>query len=81
MIGMSKPLKFTEQMRRLIEASGETRYRIAVECGIDHAAMSRFMSGKAGLSLPSLDALAEYLRWEIVARPKPEKTTKRKGEK
>ena len=33
MIRMSKKPTFTEQIRRLIETSGETRYRIAVRLG------------------------------------------------
>lgn len=74
---MSKKPTFTEQIRRLIETSGDTRYRIGVETGIDHATMSRFMNGKAGLSLPNLDALADYLEWEVVAQPKSQQSTKR----
>lgn len=63
-----KPPTFTEQLRQLIEASGESRYRIGVETGIDHATISRFMSGKGGLSMPNLDALAEHLGWKVVAK-------------
>ena len=63
-----KPPTFTEQLRQLIEASGESRYRIGVEMGIDHATISRFMSGKGGLSMPNLDALAEHLGWKVVAK-------------
>lgn len=40
--------------------------RIAAETDIDHAALS---IGKCGLSMTSLDALAEYLKWEIKIRP------------
>lgn len=59
---------FTEQVRKLIDASGHSRYRIAVDCDIDHSVMSRFMAGKCGLSMASLDALAAYLDWELVAK-------------
>lgn len=62
-----KRLTFTEQLRRLIENSGETRYRIGTETGIDHATISRFMNGKGGLSMPNLDALAEHLGWKVIA--------------
>ncbi len=70
---------FTEQLQRAIAESGRTRYRIAQESGVSEAALSRFMSGKRGLSTLSIDALAEVLGLELVARTKKpkKKTTKR----
>ena len=59
---------FADQIRRLIDRSEKTRYRIALEAGIDHATMSRFMTGKAGLSMEALNALADLLGWEIVVK-------------
>jgi transcriptional regulator with XRE-family HTH domain len=56
---------FSEQVRRLIEASGQTRYRICMETGIDQATMSRFMNGTGILSTNQLDALANLLHWRI----------------
>lgn len=60
----------SDQIRAAIEASGITRYRIWKETGIDEATLSRFMSGKAGLSMKALDALADYLDLEVVMRKK-----------
>ena len=57
------------------ETSGVTRYRIALDTGISQALLSRFMSGERGLSVESIERLAEYLGLEIIVRPK------RKGRK
>ena len=59
-----------EQIRRMIEASGKTRYRIAKESGIAQSQLSRLMSGERGLSVETLQTLANYLQLEIVIRPK-----------
>lgn len=58
------------QVRKAITSSGISRYRISLETGIDKAALSRFMAGKVGLTLNSVDKLAEYLDLEIVQRRK-----------
>ncbi len=71
---------FTEQLRTLIETSGETRYRIGVETRIDHATISRFMNGQGGLSMPNLDALADYLGWKIITTKKNKSPKQTKGE-
>jgi transcriptional regulator with XRE-family HTH domain len=70
---MAKPhAKLSDQIRQAIVDSGETRYRISKATGINEAAQSKFVHGERGLSLESLDALAEYLHLEIVMR-KPSK--------
>ena len=53
-----------------IEASDKTRYRIAKDTGISQAHLSRLMSGERGLSIDTLERLADYLGLEIVIRPK-----------
>lgn len=63
---MTKREPFSEQIKRLIEASGETRYTICKETGVDQSTMSRFMSGIGGISIENLDRLADYLQWKIV---------------
>jgi transcriptional regulator with XRE-family HTH domain len=67
---------FTEQIRLLIETSGQTAYEISKATGIDKAALSRFLNGKSGLTTASLDLLAEHFGWEIVAT---KKVKRRKG--
>jgi len=64
---MSKK-RLTDQVRRAIEKSGVSRYRICREAGIDQASISRFMAGKTGLTLASLDRLADVLGLDVVAR-------------
>jgi hypothetical protein len=61
---------FNDQMRHLIESSGQSRYAISKATDIDQAILSRFMHGKGGLSPSNLDKLAEYLGWEIRIREK-----------
>jgi len=63
---MSKK-RLTDQVRRAIEKSGVSRYRISQESGVDQAALSRFMAGKTGLTLASLDRLADMLGLDVVA--------------
>jgi transcriptional regulator with XRE-family HTH domain len=71
---MSTPPKtFSDQIRDSVDTSGVSRYRICKEIGISEATMSRFMNGKGGLSMASLDRLAALLGLEIVARPKATK--------
>jgi transcriptional regulator with XRE-family HTH domain len=61
-----KRLKFSDQLRRAVDASGLSRYRIAKLLGVSESLLSRFMSGKGGLSLDTLDALAARLDLRIV---------------
>ncbi|MHC4400202.1 MAG: helix-turn-helix domain-containing protein [Planctomycetota bacterium] len=58
--------KVSDQIRRLIDSSGMSRYRIAMRSGIDQSALSRFMTGERGLSMVALDALGELLDFEVV---------------
>jgi hypothetical protein len=69
-------LSFSNQIRRAIENAELSRYVIANLAAIDQAALSRFMSGSGGMSLDSLDRLADVLGFTIVIEQK-----KRKGRK
>ena len=66
-----KRAKLSDQVRRAIEDSGETRYQIAKKTGLDDSALCRFMSGERGLSTKALDIVAEYLELSIVSSRKP----------
>ncbi|MBE3096961.1 MAG: helix-turn-helix domain-containing protein [Planctomycetes bacterium] len=78
----ARRLKLSQQIRKAIDTSGLSRYRIAVETGLDHAAMSRFMADKGGLSVESLDAIADVLGLEVTAvNPRPVQPPKRPGRK
>jgi len=59
--------KLSDQVRRAVADSGLSRYRICKLARIDQATFSRFMAGKVGLSLPTLDALAEAINLDVVA--------------
>jgi len=63
----SKRLRLSDQIRRAVDDSGLSRYAICKASGLDKGAMSRFMAGRVGLSLPTLDALADVLALRIVA--------------
>ena len=67
---MSRQDSLSDQIRQLIDNADETRYRIAINTGIDHATISRFMNGERGLSMECLDTLAEYFGWKIIADKK-----------
>ena len=62
--------RLLEEIRDAIEVSGKTRYRIAKESGIAESGLSRLMSGERGLSIDTLERLADYLGLEIVILPK-----------
>ena len=60
--------RFTDQIRAAADNSSMSRYRIWQLTGISQATLSKFMSGKGGMSLEGLDALAKVLRLEVTVR-------------
>lgn len=76
-----KRLKLTEQVRQAITDSGESRYRICKETGLDPATLHRFTTGERGLSMEALDAVADYLGLSIVVNRKPVKRRNSKAAK
>jgi len=67
---MAERKSLSAEIRGAVDASGLTRYRIAKELGIAESTMSRFMSGKGGLSMDYIDRLAVLLRLHIRVEPK-----------
>lgn len=63
-----KRIKMSDQIRRAVDASGMSRYRISKELGIAESTMSRFMSG-GGLSQSNIDALASLLGLNVTTNP------------
>jgi hypothetical protein len=59
--------KFSDELRKLVRESGISHYRIRMDTGLDRAVISRFVNGKAFLSVEALDTLADYLGWKTVA--------------
>jgi transcriptional regulator with XRE-family HTH domain len=63
-----KRMNLTDQIRAAVDASGLSRYRICKTAGIDQAVMSRFMAGTRGMTLPTLNKLADVLALDVTAR-------------
>ena len=76
-----KRAKLSEQIRRAVDASGLSRYRICKTLNIDQGLMSRFMAGKGGLAMASLDALADLLELELKPTPRAGKGQVRHGKR
>ena len=70
-------VKLTDQLREAIDASGMSRYAVCKAIGVDQSTISRFMAGKAGLALDTVDRLGELLGLELVAKKKPAKDKRR----
>jgi hypothetical protein len=61
---------FSSILRRAILDSGQSRYAVSVRSGVDQAVLSRFIAGKSGLSLESVDKLVDALGLEVGTRRK-----------
>ena len=61
-----KDSKLSDHIRQAVDKSGMSRYRICKDIGLNQATMSRFMSGKGGLSIAVIDRLGKLLGLRIV---------------
>lgn len=61
----------SDQFRTAVQRSGMSRYAICKATGTDQAVMSRFMAGKAGLSLDTVDRVAHVLNLRITTGTPP----------
>ena len=61
----------TDQVRRAIDDSGVTRYRIAQDSGIDESSLAKFYHGTRGLTQDNLDRLFEYLGLRVIMNRTP----------
>jgi hypothetical protein len=65
---------FSEEIRDAINNSGKTHLKICQEIGLVQPAMSKFMTGRAGLPLAVIDRVAKLLDLHItVGKPAGEK--------
>ena len=62
--------RFSDQIREAVDGSGLSRYVICKTLDFDQGAFSKFMNGKAGLSMEVLDRLAEHLGLSVVILPR-----------
>ena len=59
-----------DTLRRAVEGSDESRYRIAHGSGVNASQLTRLVSGERGLSIETAEKLADYLGLEIIVRSK-----------
>jgi hypothetical protein len=55
----------SDQLRKAIQDSGVTLYRVAKDAGIGYASLHRFMRGERAVSLDVFDRLCESLGLEL----------------
>jgi plasmid maintenance system antidote protein VapI len=65
--------RFSDQLRDAVDASGMSRYAICKAIDLPESSMSRFMTGKGGVSMDTLDRLAGLLGLSVAARPRRSK--------
>jgi hypothetical protein len=53
------------RLRRAVRQSGQTLYRVAKGAGLSYAALHRFVAGRTGLALDSVDRLCAYLKLQL----------------
>lgn len=73
-----KKTSLSDQLRQLIETAEVSRYRISQQTGISQSLLSRFIHDTAGLSVDSLDKLAEALGLQLIKTPKPAVKSRKK---
>lgn len=61
-------MKLHDQLRRLMRESGVGCNALARATGVHKSAVSRFLSRERGLSAKGLDAIGDFLGWEVVQR-------------
>ena len=74
-------VRLSDQIRDAIDRSGMSRYRICQLIGLDKSVMSRFMAGRCGLSVDTLDRLGELLDLRVEAGVRAPQPAERKGRK
>jgi hypothetical protein len=59
--GYTSPMAtVTEQLRKAVETSGQSRYAISKATGVPESVLSRFVAGGGGLRSESIDVLCAY---------------------
>ena len=66
----------TQQLRKAMKDSKQSRYAIAKGSGVDYAVVSRFLDGISDIRLSTAGRLAEYLDLELKPARKAKKRRK-----
>ena len=69
--------KLTNAIRAAIKASEQTPYAIGKGAVVARSQLSRLLSGQSGMTVTTIERLADYLGLRITIEPKA-KTTKRR---
>jgi plasmid maintenance system antidote protein VapI len=62
--------KLSAEIREAVVASNLSQYAIAKALGVSRSTISRFVSGKGGLSLDNIDQLGTLLGLHVIAEQK-----------
>ena len=62
--------KFSDDLRRAIAQSDKSRYQISMETGIAQSTLSKFVSGKGGLSVEGIDRICESIGARLIVERK-----------
>ncbi len=62
--------RLVDAIRLAVEASSKTRYRIAKESGVSAGQLSRLVNGERGMTVDTIERLADYLGLQITIEPK-----------
>lgn len=62
--------RLVDAIRQAVEASGKTRYRIAKESGVSAGQLSRLVNGERGMTVETIERLADYLGLQITIESK-----------
>jgi transcriptional regulator with XRE-family HTH domain len=65
--------KFSDQIRQAIRDADISQYRLSFLARVDPGHLSRFVNGKAGLSLDAIDRIAEVLKLRITVDRRKER--------
>lgn len=58
-------MTIAKKLKNKILKSKQTRYRIAIDSGVDHAVLRRFVKGERGIKLDTADRLAKYFKLKL----------------
>lgn len=65
-----KMAKLTDSIRAAVKAHDQTAYAIAKGANVARSQISRLLSGESGMSVDTIERLADYLGFQITIEPK-----------